>query len=135
MEGTDAPIDGGACRADPGTRSAGHSLRGALDPVDRSHREHRLQGRHPSDVGTGFAFFGATTSDLNGPDAFLDAWNGDEPAGEADLHRDFDQPVDVTWNGTVLSGSFPIVDSGGDPAGTRDVLRHPDSARRSEPHR
>ena len=74
-------------------------------------------GLHPTS-GTGFAFFGARTSELDGPDAFLDAWNGDEPVGESDLHRDFDQPVDVTWNGTALSGSFPIVDSGGDPAGT-----------------
>ena len=74
-------------------------------------------GLHPTS-GTGFAFFGARTSDLDGPDAFLDAWNGDEPVGESDIHRDFDQPADVTWNGTALSGSFPIVDSGGDPAGT-----------------
>ena len=68
--------------------------------------------------GTGFAFFGASTSDLNGPDAFLDAWNGNEPVGDSDHHRDFDQPADVTWDGTTLRGSFPIVDSGGDPAGT-----------------
>ena len=73
-------------------------------------------GLHPTS-GTGFAFFGARTSELDGPDAFLDAWNGDEPVGDSDLHRDFDQPADVTWNGTALSGSFPIVDSGGDPAG------------------
>ena len=72
---------------------------------------------HPTS-GTGFAFFGASTSDLNGPDAFLDAWNGNEPVGDSDHHRDFDQPADVTWNGTTLSGSFPIVDSNGDPAGT-----------------
>ena len=74
-------------------------------------------GIHPTS-GTGFAFFGATTSDLNGPDAFLDVWNGDEPVDESDFHRDFDQPVDVTWNGTALSGSVPMVDSGGHPAGT-----------------
>jgi hypothetical protein len=71
---------------------------------------------HPTS-GTGFAFFGASTSDLNGPDAFLDAWNGNEPVGDSDHHRDFDQPADVTWNGTTLSGSFPIVDGNGDPAG------------------
>ncbi len=74
-------------------------------------------GLHPTS-GTGFAFFGATTSDLDGPDAFFDAWNGDEPVGEPDIHRDGDQPADVTWNGTALAGSFPIVDSNGDPAGS-----------------
>jgi hypothetical protein len=75
------------------------------------------EGIHPTS-GTGFAFFGASTSDLNGPDAFFDAWNGDEPVGDSDLHRDFEQTADVTWDGTTLSGSFPIVDSTGDPAGT-----------------
>ena len=97
----------------PATASAARSIRLTDHTVSIDCKD----GIHPTS-GTGFAFFGATTSDLNGPDAFLDAWNGDEPVDEADHHRDFDQPVDVTWNGTALSGSFPIVDSSGDPAGT-----------------
>jgi hypothetical protein len=97
----------------PASASAARSTRATDHTVSIDCKD----GIHPT-TGTGFAFFGATTSDLNGPDAFLDAWNGDEPDGESDNHRDFDQPVDVTWNGTTLSGSFPIVDSSGDPAGT-----------------
>jgi hypothetical protein len=97
----------------PATASAARSIRLTDHTVSIDCKD----GIHPTS-GTGFAFFGATTSDLNGPDAFLDAWNGDEPVDGSDHHRDFDQPVDVTWNGTTLSGSFPIVDSSGDPAGT-----------------
>lgn len=73
-------------------------------------------GIHPTS-GSGFAYFSAVSSDLNGPDAFLDAWDGDEPVGQPDVHRDFEQPADVTWDGTTLAGSFPLMDSGGNPAG------------------
>jgi hypothetical protein len=65
--------------------------------------------------GSGFAFFGASVSDLNGPDAFLDAWTGSTPSGPSDVSRDFEQPASVTWDGTTLSGSFPIVGAGGTP--------------------
>lgn len=68
--------------------------------------------------GTGFAFFGVTISDLFGPDAFVDAWNGSAPTASPDLSRDFDQPVVATWNGTTLAGSIPLLNSTGDPAGT-----------------
>lgn len=74
-------------------------------------------GIHPTSR-SGFAFFSASTSDLNGPNVKLDAWAGDEPVGDPDLHRDYEQPAVVSWDGTALSGSFPIVDSNGDPAGT-----------------
>ena len=65
--------------------------------------------------GTGFAFFGASISDLDGPDAFLDAWNSSTPSGPADVSRDYEQPASVSWNGTTLSGSFPVVGSTGAP--------------------
>jgi hypothetical protein len=74
-------------------------------------------GIHPTS-GSGFAYFGAGSSDLNGSDAFFDAWNGDDPIGQPDIHRDYDQPADVTWDGTTLAGSFPLMDSSGSPAGT-----------------
>jgi hypothetical protein len=67
--------------------------------------------------GGGFAFFSANVSDQFGPDAFVDFWSGSAPSGPPDLFRDFDQAVTVTWNGTVLSGSIPLLDSNGDPAG------------------
>jgi hypothetical protein len=66
--------------------------------------------------GAGFAFFGASISDLNGPDAFLDAWNSSTPPdGPADISRDYEQPASVTWNGTTLSGSFHVVGATGVP--------------------
>ena len=68
--------------------------------------------------GGGFAFFSASTSDQFGPDAFVDFWSASEPSGQPDLFRDFEQPVVVTWNGSVLSGSIPLLDSSGDPAGS-----------------
>jgi hypothetical protein len=67
--------------------------------------------------GGGFAFFSATVSDQFGPDAFVDFWTTSEPTGNPDLFRDFEQPVDVDWNGSVLAGSIPLLDSDGDPAG------------------
>ncbi len=68
--------------------------------------------------GGGFAFFSANTSDQFGPDAFVDFWSSGEPSGQPDLFRDFEQPVVVTWNGSVLSGSIPLLNSSGDPAGS-----------------
>jgi hypothetical protein len=67
--------------------------------------------------GGGFVFFGANTSDRFGPDAFVDYWTTSAPSGNPDLFRDFDQPVDVTWNGSVLAGSIALLDGSGDPAG------------------
>ena len=68
--------------------------------------------------GGGFAFFSASTSSQFGPDAFVDFWSASGPSGQPDLFRDFDQPVVVTWNGSVLSGSIPLLASNGDPAGS-----------------
>src|SRR5918994_207737 len=68
--------------------------------------------------GGGFAFFSAVASDQFGPDAFVDYWATDEPIGQPDLFRDFSQPVVVSWDGSVLQGSIPLVESDGDPAGT-----------------
>ena len=66
--------------------------------------------------GGGFVFFGANTSEEFEPDAFVDYWTTSEPSGDPDLFRDFEQPVDVTWDGSVLSGSIPMRDASGDPA-------------------
>jgi hypothetical protein len=68
--------------------------------------------------GSGFAFFSANVSDQFGPDAFVDFWSTSDTSGSPDLFRDFNQPVDVTWNGSVLAGSIPLLDSTGDPAGS-----------------
>ncbi len=68
--------------------------------------------------GSGFVFFGALVSDEFGPDAFIDAWEGSEPTGPPDITRDFEQPLDVTWDGTRLSGSIPLASWDGEPAGT-----------------
>ena len=65
-----------------------------------------------------FAFFGANLSDLFGPDAGFDAWNGTEPVGSPDLSRDYDQPADVTFDGTTIAGSFPLALGDGSPDGT-----------------
>jgi hypothetical protein len=72
----------------------------------------------PAESGGGFVFFSASVSDQFGPDAFVDYWTGGAPVGPPDRFRDFDQPVTVTWNGSVLAGSIPLVDSSGAPAGT-----------------
>ncbi len=66
--------------------------------------------------GGGFVIFGANTSDEFGPDAFVDYWTTSEPLGPPDLFRDFDQAVDVTWDGSVLAGSIPMLSGNGDPA-------------------
>ena len=54
---------------------------------------------------------------------------------EPDLFRDFEQPPDVTWNGSVLAGSIPLIDEHRRPGGAGDVLRHPHAIRRSVPVR
>ena len=66
--------------------------------------------------GGGFVFFGANVSDEFGPGAFVDFWSTSEPSGAPDLFSDFEQVPDVTWNGSVLQGSIPLVDGNGDPA-------------------
>ena len=66
--------------------------------------------------GGGFAFFQASVSSEFGPGAFLDYWTTSEPSGQPDLSNDFEQPPEVTWDGTVLSGTIPMLDSNGDPA-------------------
>ena len=72
----------------------------------------------PATSGGGFVFFGASASSQFGPDAFVDYWVGTEPSGDPDLFRDFDSTPTVTWNGTTLAGSMPLLDSSGDPAGS-----------------
>ena len=71
-----------------------------------------------STAGTKFAFFGAFLSDAFGPDAFLDAWNSPTPSGQPDISRDYEHPAAVAWNGSTLSGSFPIRTSTGASAGS-----------------
>lgn len=71
-----------------------------------------------SSVGGGsFAFFSASLSSEFGPDGFVDFWAAAAPSGNPDVVRDFEQPVAVTWNGSLLAGSIPLRDSNGDPAG------------------
>ena len=65
--------------------------------------------------GSGFAFFGASISDLNGPDVGLDAWTGSTPSGPPNISRDYDQPASVIWNSTTLSGSFRVIGASGTP--------------------
>src|SRR5688572_21206432 len=71
----------------------------------------------PALSGGGSVFFGANTSEEFEPDGHLDYWTTSEPSGEPDLLRDFEAPIVVTWDGSVLSGSIPLVDGNGDPAG------------------
>lgn len=72
----------------------------------------------PATSGGGFAFFSATVSDQFGPDAFVDFWASGTPDGQPDLFRDFDASPTVTWDGTTLAGSIPLLDANGDPAGS-----------------
>ena len=67
--------------------------------------------------GGGFVFFSAAVSDEFGPDAGIDFFAEGNTTGTPDLFRDFDQPVVVTWNGSVLAGSIPLLNGSGDPAG------------------
>ena len=67
--------------------------------------------------GTGFVFFSANASEQFGPDGFVDFWAATAPTGQPDLFRDFEATATVTWNGTTLAGSIPLLDGNGDPAG------------------
>jgi hypothetical protein len=67
-------------------------------------------------TGGGFAFFSANVSDEFGSDAFVDYWTTSEPIGAPALFRDGEQPAEVTWDGSVLQGSIPLLDGNGDPA-------------------
>ena len=66
--------------------------------------------------GGGFVFFGANVSSEFGPGGFVEFWSGGEPSGAPDLFSDFEQVPNVTWNGSVLAGSIPMLDENGDPA-------------------
>ena len=68
--------------------------------------------------GTGFTFFGASVSEVIGTDTFLDAWNADQPLGAPDASRDYTQPAVISWDGTTLAGSFPLVNAAGDTVGS-----------------
>ena len=68
--------------------------------------------------GGGFAFFSASVSDEFGPDAFVDFWATSDPSGPPDLFRNQELPVVVTWTGSILSGSIPLLNGSGDPAGS-----------------
>jgi hypothetical protein len=87
------------------TRFSDHSVSLSCDGVEAT-------------SGGGFTFFSASVSDNFGPDAFLDFWSTSDTSGPPDLFRDFDQPVVVTWDGSVLAGSIPLLNSSGDPAGS-----------------
>ncbi len=65
--------------------------------------------------GGGFVFFGANVSDEFGPGGFVEYWSTSEPTGAPDLFTDFEQLPEVTWNGSVLAGSIPMLDENGDP--------------------
>ena len=74
-------------------------------------------GMSASGGGAGFVFFAANLSDQFGPDGFADYWTTSEPDGEPALLRDGDAQAQISWNGSVLAGSIPMVDtSTGDPA-------------------
>ena len=69
-------------------------------------------GIHPTS-GTGFAFFDVSFSEINQLGTILDTWATDQPGdGPPDVSRDYDQPETITWNGTTLSGSFPLTSAG-----------------------
>jgi len=68
--------------------------------------------------GAGFAFIGAFSSTQGGSDASFDFWAGGTPDGPTTVSRDYGQPADVAWDGTTLSGTFPIVSGSGDPLGS-----------------
>ena len=61
-----------------------------------------------------------------GPGAFVDFWSTSEPIRRSrTCSRDFEQSADVTWNGSVLAGSIPLLDSNGDPVALGHVLARP----------
>ena len=68
--------------------------------------------------GGGFMFFDAAVSDEFGPGAFIDYWATSEPIGAPVLTTDFEQAPAISWDGSVLGGSIPLLDSDGDPAGS-----------------
>ena len=65
--------------------------------------------------GGGFVFFAANASEEFGPGGFVEFWSGSEPSGAPDRFNDFEQAPSVTWNGSVLAGSIPMLDQNGDP--------------------
>ncbi len=60
-----------------------------------------------------------STSERWGPDAWLAFWEvGVEPfEGPITLMRDWDSPVSVSFDGSALAATIPLVDTNGDPAG------------------
>ncbi len=72
-------------------------------------------------TGTGFMFLGVGFSLQFGGSAGLDLWYATEPSGPADVLADFEAPQTVTWDGSVLAASFPLVNSSGAPAGNAVV--------------
>ena len=66
--------------------------------------------------GGGFVFFEANVSEEFGAGAYVAYWTTNDSSGSPALTSDHEQPADVTWDGTVLSGSIPLLDSSGDPA-------------------
>jgi hypothetical protein len=78
--------------------------------------DHRVNltcdGVHPTS-GTGFAFFDVSFSEINQFGTILDTWNSDQPDDNPpDVSRDYLQPETIAWDGTTLSGSFPLVSDG-----------------------
>jgi hypothetical protein len=68
--------------------------------------------------GTWFAFAGVGISDQSGAFGGLDAWHALVPSGAPDITSNPDQPVAATWDGSILSGSIPVVDvASGDALG------------------
>ena len=65
--------------------------------------------------GGGFVFFSASGLRPVRSGRVRRLLDDQRPDGQPDLFRDFEQPPDVTWNGSVLAGSIPLLDGNGDP--------------------
>jgi hypothetical protein len=95
----------------PATASAAKATKVTINQVNLN-----CDGIAPT-AGVGFAFFGASFSDVDGGDAFLDAWSSAEPDEQADVTRDYEIPATVSWDGATLGGSFAVIDDTGAPLG------------------
>ena len=104
-------------------------VRGTADPVHRPHRRRQsATAWRPRAAAASSSSRRACPSEF-GPGAFVDYWTTSEPTGQPDLFADFEQPPDVTWDGSVLAGSIPLLDSNGDPGGVGHVLARPSRRR------
>jgi len=94
----------------PAGASAARSTRETLSAVS----VFCTQGFLTAVSGGGLAFFSASSNTI----VTLEFWATDDQSGPPDLVYEFGQPVDITRLPNALSGSIPLVDSDGSPAGT-----------------